>query len=101
MADAFTLDEFRRQLRQLREVGAIRSKPTDSDEGPSLESIERIIDAMTESERRDPAGIDKAGRQRIAGASGVDEQDVARYLVQFKQLQIIMRQMREGLFPGT
>jgi signal recognition particle subunit SRP54 len=55
---------------------------------------------MTEGERRDPATIDEAGRQRIAVASGVDVKDVSRFLAQFRRMQTIMQQMGDMRFPG-
>jgi signal recognition particle subunit SRP54 len=102
MSSSFTLDDFRRQLRLLRQHGGLpAASPTDEGDGPSLESIERITDAMTEAEWQNPAAIDTDGRNRIATASGVAAQDVGQLLAQFGKLQIIMRKMGELRFDDT
>jgi signal recognition particle subunit SRP54 len=94
MATDFTLDDFRKQMRQLRQHGPLAaSVPTEASRELDLESIERIIDAMTDEERSHPESIVDIGRQRIASASGTTEADVGLFLKQFKQLQVIMREM--------
>jgi len=94
MPGTFTLDDFLRQIHHLREHGAISSAvPAEPDAGPSLADIERMIGAMTDDERRNPAGIGEKGKHRVAKAIGVSVQDVGRFLAQFKQLQRIMRRM--------
>lgn len=104
--DDFTLDDFRKQLEQLEKIGPMKellgSMPVMSEmihdgEEPetALRRIQGIIDAMTEDERRDPDGIDLSHRQRIAAGSGTDPEEVERFLGQFRQVQKIMRKLRE------
>ena len=108
--DDFTLDDFRKSLEHLKKMGArkdlIRSTPVLSEmilesEDPesAFNRIQRIIDAMTEEERRDADGIDLNNRHRIAAESGTSFQEVESFLEQFRQFRSFARTL--GRFPGT
>jgi signal recognition particle subunit SRP54 len=98
----FTLDEFRKQLDELDKMGDMRSMiiglPGDMEkENPKgqLLRIRRMIDAMSEQERRDPDCIDFSCGKRIAAESGTDPEEVEQFLEQFKELRELMRQMTQ------
>src|SRR6185437_10766557 len=81
----FDLDDFRKQIIQMKKMGSMRelmSKipglsqlPLDAmggiDPEEDIKRIEGMIDSMTPDERRNPALIDISRRRRIAAGSGV------------------------------
>jgi signal recognition particle subunit SRP54 len=99
----FTLDDFRKKLDQLDKMGDMRSmiagmpslpSPIESeDPKEQLQCVRRMIDAMTEEERRDLDCIDIMRRQRIAAESGTTPETVDQFLGQFRQIRELMRQM--------
>jgi signal recognition particle subunit SRP54 len=99
----FTLNDFRKQLDQLDKMGDMRSmiagmpslpSPIESeDPKEQLQCVRRMIDAMTEEERRDLDCIDIMRRQRIAAESGTTPETVEQFLGQFRQIRELMRQM--------
>ncbi len=102
----FTLDDFRKQLRQLGKMGSLREimasmagmrDMTREGEDPedSLQRIGGMIDAMTDEERRDPDLIDQSRRERIARDSGTEPDEVKQFLAQFNQIRELMRQMAQ------
>jgi signal recognition particle subunit SRP54 len=113
--DAFTLDDFRDQLRQVRQLGPLdqilgmlpfgkmlKGAPKELDaEQADIGRFEAIIGSMTADERRHPEIINGSRRQRIARGSGASVQDVNRLLKQFAQLRKMMKQFKglEGTLP--
>jgi signal recognition particle subunit SRP54 len=114
-ADAFTLEDFREQLKQVRQMGpldqvlgmlpfgrALKGAPADlADESANLGRFDAIISSMTPGERRSPEIINGSRRQRIARGSGTSVQDVNRLLKQYAQLRKLMKQFKgmEGKLP--
>jgi signal recognition particle subunit SRP54 len=106
--DAFTLDDFREQLRQVRQLGpmdqilgmlpfgkALKGAPKDvAGEEANLGRFDAIILSMTPAERRHPEVINGSRRQRIARGSGTSVQDVNRLLKQFAELRRMMKQLK-------
>ncbi|HEV8472076.1 MAG TPA: signal recognition particle protein [Methylomirabilota bacterium] len=106
--DAFTLDDFREQLRQVRQLGpidqilgmlpfgkALKGAPKDLEgEQANLVRFDAIILSMTPGERRHPEVINGSRRQRIARGSGTSVQDVNRLLKQFAELRKMMKQFK-------
>jgi signal recognition particle subunit SRP54 len=106
--DTFSLDDFREQLRQVRQLGpldqilgmlpfgkALKAAPKDLDgEQADLERFDAIILSMTPGERRNPEIINGSRRQRIARGSGTAVQDVNRLLKQYAQLRKMMKQFK-------
>ena len=106
--DTFSLDDFREQLRQVRQLGpldqilgmlpfgkALKAAPKDLDgEQADLERFDAIILSMTPAERRNPEIINGSRRQRIARGSGTAVQDVNRLLKQYAQLRKMMKQFK-------
>lgn len=112
--DAFTLEDFRDQLRQIRKLGPLEqvigmipgakkiAKKTDlkADE-KKLVQIEAVINSMTMEERNNAELINGSRRKRIARGSGTTVQDVNQVLSQFTQMQRALRQMKKmGMIPG-
>ena len=106
--DTFSLDDFREQLRQVRQLGpldqilgmlpfgkALKAAPKDLDgEQADLDRFDAIILSMTPGERRNPEVVNGSRRQRIARGSGTTVQDVNRLLKQFAQLRKMMKQFK-------
>ena len=107
--DAFTLEDFAEQLRQLRKMGPLEqildmvpflkgaAKPGASEldaESRDLKRFEAIIGSMTPAERHTPAIINGERRARIARGSGTSVQDVNRLLKQYAQLRKMMKQFK-------
>jgi signal recognition particle subunit SRP54 len=106
--DAFTLDDFREQLHQLRRMGPLdqvlgmlpfgkmlRGAPAElAGEQADLTRFDAIIASMTPGERQTPEIINGSRRQRIARGSGTTVQDVNRLLKQFAQLRKMMKQLK-------
>jgi signal recognition particle subunit SRP54 len=113
--DAFTLEDFRDQLKQLRQMGPldqilgmlpfgkmIKGGAKDMEgESADLDRFDAIISSMTPGERHNPEVINGSRRQRIARGSGTNVQDVNRLLKQFAQLRKMMKQLKgmEGKLP--
>jgi signal recognition particle subunit SRP54 len=107
----FTLEDFKDQLLQLKNMGPLDSllhmipgvrnamKGVQVDEG-EFKSIVSIIDSMTPIERNTPRIIDGSRRRRIARGSGRSVQEVNRLLNQFEQMQKMMKRFGKGRMPG-
>ncbi|MBI2876868.1 MAG: signal recognition particle protein [Candidatus Tectomicrobia bacterium] len=101
--ESFTLEDFRDQLQQIKQMGpleqllgmipglkGIKGLQVDDKE---LVRIEAIINSMTPRERQDYTVIDGSRRRRIAAGSGTTVQDVNRLLKQFAQTRKLMKMM--------
>src|SRR6266850_1469155 len=113
--DTLSLEDFRDQLKQLRQMGPLdqilgmlpfgkmlKGAPKDLDgESADLDRFDAIIGSMTPGERHNPEIINGSRRQRIARGSGSNVQDVNRLLKQFAQLRKMMKQLKgmEGKLP--
>ncbi len=96
----FTLEDFREQLRQIRDMGPLdqlfslipglsrfQALQGVKPEGRELVRMEAIINSMTAKERRNPRIIDGSRRRRIAQGSGTTVSEVNRLLKQFHQVE--------------
>lgn len=117
----FTLEDFRTQLRQVRNLGPLESLvemlpgaarpkgPLPMMDEKVLRHVEAIIGSMTVQEREQPQIIDGSRRRRIAQGSGTTVQDVNRLLKQFADARKLIKQMghfekkgaREWPFPRS
>ena len=113
--DTFSLEDFRDQLKQLRQMGPLdqllgmlpfgkmlKGAPKELEgESADLDRFDAIISSMTPGERHNPEIINGSRRQRIARGSGTNVQDVNRLLKQFAQLRKVMKQFKgmEGKLP--
>ena len=104
----FTLDDFLKQLKQIRKLGSFQSmlgmlpgmgkfkdqlKDIDLD-GKEIKHIEAIILSMTPEERADVRILNGSRRKRIANGAGVKIQDVNRMMKQFAEMQKTMKKMK-------
>jgi len=110
----FTLDDFLKQMRQVRRMGPLTNllgmlpgmggalkqlKSADMDER-ELDRLEAIILSMTPEERSRPEIIKGSRRKRIAQGSGTNVQAVNQLVKQFGQMQKLMKQLAEGRMPS-
>jgi len=117
----FTLEDFRKQLLQIRKMGSlqdllgmipgfskIKSMKHMAPDEKELVRISAIIDSMTKKERQNYLLIDGQRRKRIAGGSGTTVQDVNRLLKNYAEMRKMMkklssrdgmRSIRRGNFP--
>ncbi|NOY71589.1 MAG: signal recognition particle protein [Gammaproteobacteria bacterium] len=105
----FTLEDFRTQIQQMKNMGGI-SKLVDKLPGmgdvpnqvkdqindKEFNRQEAIINSMTPKERVHPQLIKGSRKRRIAAGSGTQIQDVNRLLKQFTQMQKMMKKMSKG-----
>jgi signal recognition particle subunit SRP54 len=100
----FTLDDFRMQFEQMQQLGmrqvmgmmpGMDSMLEDLGEDPeqALRRVQGMIDAMTKEERRNPDIIDLSRRRRIAAGSGTEPHDIKKFVDQFAQARVLIRQM--------
>jgi signal recognition particle subunit SRP54 len=98
---AFTLEDFREQLQQLKQMGpldnlmsmipGIKGAKLPSVDENELKKVEAIISSMTLAERQSHHIINGSRRKRIARGSGTSVEDVNRLLKQFAQTQKLMK----------
>ena len=109
--DEFTLEDFLKQLKQLRRMGPLTSllgmmpgfagqqlKNMRVDE-KELDRVQAIILSMTPEERRRPELIKGSRRLRIAKGSGTNVQAVNQLVKQFGQMRKVMKQIGKGRMP--
>lgn len=119
--NAFTLEDFRNQLQQIRKMGSLDSiismipgmqklkgnKAIQPDER-ELVKIEAIINSMTRKERFNHAIINGSRRKRIARGSGTTVQDVNNLIKRYVQAKKMMKRfskigkrksLEKGAFP--
>lgn len=100
----FTLEDFRKQLVQIRKMGSIKDilgmipglgkvkalKDINPDD-KELVKVTAIIDSMTPKERSNYQIIDGRRRKRIALGSGTSVQDVNRLLKNYAEIKKMMK----------
>ena len=105
-SEALTLEDFRQQLRQLKDLGPLeqvmemipglsQQKGLADPDAAEQEftQAEAIMNSMTRKEREVPELINGSRRRRIAAGSGTSVAEVNRLLRQFFQAQKLMRQV--------
>jgi len=113
-SEGFALEDFRLQLRQLKELGPLEQvmgmipglsqQKGLADSGAAergIKQAEAIINSMTRKEREVPGLINGSRRRRIAAGSGTSVAEVNRLLKQFSQAQRLMRQLLPGAGGGS
>ncbi len=109
---SFTLDDFKDQLNQMRNMGPLDQligmmpgmnkkmmKGLNLDDR-QLMWTEAIINSMTLNERRNPSIIDGSRRSRIAQGSGRTIQEVNQLIKQYFALQKMMKKMGKMKLPA-
>src|SRR3989442_1070907 len=105
MAGDYNLDDLQRRLDQFEKMGIKDllgrtpgpSETISDQEDPALalSRIRKMINAMTDEERKDPDIIDASRRSLIAKSSGTQLQEVESFLAQFRQLRVLMRKQAD------
>ncbi len=105
--DQFTLDDFYKQIQQIKKMGNIKDlasmipgvgkalKDVDID-NDSFKGVEAIILSMTPYERQNPEQINGSRRKRIAAGSGTSIADINRLLKQFEGTRKAMKSISAG-----
>jgi signal recognition particle subunit SRP54 len=109
LSGQFSLEDFSKQLQQVRKMGpfaqllemlpggmgqAARSiDPKDAEN--QLKMTEAIINSMTLGERRNPDVLNASRRRRIARGSGTEVQDVNRLIKQFREAQRMFKSIQK------
>jgi signal recognition particle subunit SRP54 len=110
--DQFTLEDFLKQMKQVRKMGPLSGiigmlpgmgamkqlKNADVDER-ELDRVEAIILSMTPRERANPGLINGSRRKRIAAGSGTKVTQVNNLVKQFDQMKVMMKAMANGRMP--
>jgi signal recognition particle subunit SRP54 len=110
--DQFTLEDFLKQMKQVRKMGPLSGiigmlpgmgamkqlKNADVDER-ELDRVEAIILSMTPRERANPGIINGSRRKRIAAGSGTKVTQVNQLVKQFDQMKVMMKAMANGRMP--
>jgi len=110
--EAFTLDDFREQIQQIRKMGSLESilemlpgiklknlkaiNPGDNE----LIKMEAILNSMTRKERLNPAIFNASRRMRVAKGSGTTVQDVNRLLKNYLQAKKMLKTFNKGAMKG-
>jgi signal recognition particle subunit SRP54 len=112
--DAFTLEDFRNQLRQVKKLGSLENilsmlpgmgmmkelKKMQIDEKEFVR-MEAIINSMTKAERKRADILNASRRRRIALGSGTSVQEVNRLIKSYEEARKMMRQMMGGGTSGS
>ncbi|MEM9420281.1 MAG: signal recognition particle protein [Planctomycetota bacterium] len=99
-----TMEDFLKQLKQLRRMGSMKSllgmlpgvgkqlKDIDLDD-KQIDRTEAIINSMTKAERKDVKLLDNSRRRRISRGSGTDQKDVSQLVKGFDMISGMSKQM--------
>lgn len=109
LKNAFTLETFRDQLKQMKRLGSVESlvnylpgakKLTQAIDMGSvtkdLKKKEAILNSMTVKERKNPDILNGKRRRRIASGSGTHPSDVNRLIKEFEQMRQMMKLFKKG-----
>ena len=108
----FTFEDFLTQMQGLRKMGSMKKmlgmlpgmgemrEQLENFDEREVDRIEAIVRSMTPLERRQPKVLNGSRRSRIAKGAGVTVNDVNTLVERFGEAQKVMRQLRNGSFPG-
>ena len=109
--DSFTLDDFLKQMQQLRNMGSIKGMlgmlpgargmrdALDNFDEREIVRTEAIIQSMTKAERTTPKLLNGSRRLRIAKGSGSTVTDVNQLVNRFEQAAKMMKTVAKGGVP--
>ena len=103
--ETFDLDDYLKQLRQMKKMGSFSSilklipgmnqlkdvKINDNE----FNKIEAIICSMTKQERKNPRLLNGSRRMRIAKGSGTTVQEINKFIASFETTQKMMKKMKD------
>ncbi|MFB2597197.1 signal recognition particle protein [Herbiconiux sp. P17] len=111
--DSFTLDDFLKQMQQLRNVGSIKKmmgmlpgagglkQQLENFDEKEIVRTEAIIQSMTPAERKNPKLLNGSRRVRIARGSGMTVTDVNSLVQRFEQASKMMKTVAKGGVPNV
>ncbi|TAM71279.1 MAG: signal recognition particle protein [Microbacteriaceae bacterium] len=111
--DTFTLDDFLKQMQQLRNMGSIKKmmgmlpgasamkQQLDNFDEKEIVRTEAIIQSMTKAERANPRLLNGSRRVRIARGSGRTVTDVNQLVTRFEQAAKMMKTVAKGGVPNV
>ncbi len=114
LSNDFTLEDFLKQLQQVKRMGPIgqildmlpgggRLKQQinfdNEDAQKQMKRVEAIIYSMTPVERRNPRMLNATRKRRVAQGSGTTVQDINQLLKQFREMQRLMKTIGKGRMP--
>ena len=109
--DSFTLDDFLKQMQQLKNMGSIKGmlgmlpgargmrEQLDNFDEREITRTEAIIQSMTLRERTTPKLLNGSRRVRIARGSGATVTDVNQLVARFEQASKMMKTVAKGGVP--
>ena len=109
--DSFTLDDFLKQMQQLRKMGSIKGmlsmlpgakgmrEQLDQFDEREIVRTEAIIQSMTPAERATPKLLNGSRRLRIARGSGMTVTEVNQLVQRFEQASKMMKTVAKGGVP--
>lgn len=105
----FTIDDFHKQLKQMKKMGSLKSmlgmlpggrklgKGIDFNQAEKeLKKKEAIIQSMTRKERLKPQILNGSRRLRIARGSGTQVSEINRFLKEYSQAKKMFSQFAKG-----
>lgn len=111
--DTFTLDDFLKQMQQLRNMGSIKKmigmlpgagqmkQQLDQFDEGEIVRTEAIIQSMTKAERTNPKLLNGSRRLRIAKGSGTTVTEVNALVNRFEQAAKMMKTVAKGGVPNV
>jgi signal recognition particle subunit SRP54 len=109
--ETFTLDDLRSTLEQIQRMGPMREilKKLPGGAALSQDQLSQLddrqlsrwcaaISSMTPEERRDPSLLHMQRRSRVARGAGTSTQVIGEVVKAHKQMQLQMRQLKQGGF---
>ncbi len=110
MRGEFSLEDFAKQLKQMRKMGPLgqlmemlpgqmgqAARQVDPREAEDhLKQIEAVINSMTIEERRNPKLLNASRRRRIANGSGLEVQVVNRVMKRFRETQRLIKTLQKS-----
>ena len=103
--ESFDLDDYLKQLRQMKKMGSFSSilkmipgmnalKDVKIDDNEFVK-IEAIICSMTKQEKQNPRILNASRRIRIAKGSGTTVQQINKFMASFEMTQKMMKKMKD------
>lgn len=109
--DTFTLDDFLKQMQQLRGAGSLKKmmgmlpgagklkEQLENFDEREIVHTEAIIQSMTPAERANPKLLNGSRRLRIAKGCGMTVTDVNQLVTRFEQAAKMMKTVAQGGMP--
>jgi signal recognition particle subunit SRP54 len=113
LSGEFNLEDFLEQITEIKKMGPLSHllemvpgmagatrdlSPEWTDQ--QIKQTEAIISSMTRGERRHPKLLNASRKRRVARGSGTDVREVNQLLVQFRQMQRLIKQLSGGKKRG-